>query len=234
MPLGSSAGGGGVITALNSATANELVTIGATTTELESETDLLFDNTIKELRIYNDNAAGDNDEYAALGWNESANTFRIDTKNTGTGTARHLALFSATGFVGVGKHVPQHMLDVNGNLGVLSHVYFDGTANRMKRNGNNLYIQGNVGIQFATNSEDYHMYLDTDGDLLIGMTASSSVPEVTAILELRSTTKGFLPPRMNGTERDAITDPAEGMVIYNTDTNVLNFVNDGSGTWAAV
>jgi len=35
--------GGGVITALNNATANELVTVGATTTELDAEANLIFD-----------------------------------------------------------------------------------------------------------------------------------------------------------------------------------------------
>jgi hypothetical protein len=37
--------GGGAITALNSATANELVTVGATTTELDAEANLTFDGT---------------------------------------------------------------------------------------------------------------------------------------------------------------------------------------------
>jgi len=47
-----SAGGGGVITALNSATANELVTIGATTTELDAETNLTFANNQLKLPVY--------------------------------------------------------------------------------------------------------------------------------------------------------------------------------------
>ena len=41
----SSAGGGGTITALNNATANELVTVGSTTTELDAEANLTFDGT---------------------------------------------------------------------------------------------------------------------------------------------------------------------------------------------
>lgn len=46
-----------------------------------------------------------------------------------------------------------------------------------------------------------------------------------AIVDLSSTTKGFLPPRMTTTQRDAITTPAEGLVIYNTTTKLLNFYN---------
>jgi hypothetical protein len=37
-----------------------------------------------------------------------------------------------------------------------------------------------------------------------------------AILEIRSTTKGFLPPRMTTTERNAIASPAAGLIVYET------------------
>ncbi len=40
----------------------------------------------------------------------------------------------------------------------------------------------------------------------------------TAVLEVASTAKGFLPPRMTTVQRDAITTPANGLVIYNTTT----------------
>ena len=48
----------------------------------------------------------------------------------------------------------------------------------------------------------------------------------TAALEVESTTKGFLPPRMTTTERDLIASPAEGLVIYNTDVNCLQWFNN--------
>jgi hypothetical protein len=53
---------------------------------------------------------------------------------------------------------------------------------------------------------------------------SSSINQ-SAILELHSQNKGFLPPRMNNSERDAIENPTDGMVIYNTKTKCLNFFN---------
>lgn len=58
----------------------------------------------------------------------------------------------------------------------------------------------------------------------IGTTA----PAATALLDVASTTKGFLPPRMTTTQRDAISSPAAGLVIYNTTTNQLNLFN---GAW---
>ena len=53
------------------------------------------------------------------------------------------------------------------------------------------------------------------GNVLIG--TSTNVPS--AIVNISSTTQGFLPPRMTTTERDAITSPAAGLIIYNTTTN---------------
>lgn len=53
-----------------------------------------------------------------------------------------------------------------------------------------------------------------------------------AILDLQSTTKAFIPPRMTTTQRDAIATPSAGMVIFNTTTGVLNFHNGSA--WAAV
>ena len=43
-----------------------------------------------------------------------------------------------------------------------------------------------------------------------------------AMLEVQSTTKGFLPPKMTTTQRNAISSPAAGLMIYNTTTNKLN------------
>ena len=43
-----------------------------------------------------------------------------------------------------------------------------------------------------------------------------------AAIQVDSTTKGILFPRMTGTQRDAISSPPAGLVIYNTDSNKLN------------
>ncbi len=48
-----------------------------------------------------------------------------------------------------------------------------------------------------------------------------------AVLELEATNKGFLPPRMTTTQRNAIGSPAVGLAIYNTTTNCYEWY-DGS------
>ena len=54
-----------------------------------------------------------------------------------------------------------------------------------------------------------------------------SSDEASAIGQLDSTSKGFLVPRMTTTQRDAISTPATGLLVYNTTTDRFNFY-DGS------
>jgi hypothetical protein len=50
-------------------------------------------------------------------------------------------------------------------------------------------------------------------------------PAATAQLDVSSTTKGFLPPRMDSTQRNAIVSPAAGLTIYNTTLNAVQVYN---------
>ncbi|SMC63143.1 autotransporter outer membrane beta-barrel domain-containing protein [Moheibacter sediminis] len=52
-------------------------------------------------------------------------------------------------------------------------------------------------------------------------------PDPTAILDVESTEKGFLPPRMTTAQRDAINSGSftEGLIIYNTDINCIQYWN---------
>ncbi|MBK7808973.1 MAG: hypothetical protein IPJ51_22200 [Saprospiraceae bacterium] len=55
-------------------------------------------------------------------------------------------------------------------------------------------------------------------------------PESSAILEVKSTTQGFMMPRMTTAQRDAIVAPKQGLQIYNTDDRCQD-IYDGS-KWA--
>jgi len=61
----------------------------------------------------------------------------------------------------------------------------------------------------------------------IGINETGNAPDPSAILDVSSTDKGFLPPRMTTTERDAINGGVfeEGLTIFNTDDNCLQWWN---------
>ncbi|GAA4355356.1 hypothetical protein GCM10023185_18110 [Hymenobacter saemangeumensis] len=60
----------------------------------------------------------------------------------------------------------------------------------------------------------------------------TSTPNSSALLEVNSTSKGLLPPRMSQTQRDAINPAATaaGLTVYNTSTSKLNVWNGTSWT----
>jgi hypothetical protein len=89
----------------------------------------------------------------------------------------------------------------------------------------NIQIFGSSGgtsnrILFRLGSTVQHVFFPS-GNLGIGA-PNTGVPSddiSSAILHVTSTTKGFLPPRMTTTQRNAIASPAAGLIIYNTTDN---------------
>lgn len=63
------------------------------------------------------------------------------------------------------------------------------------------------------------------GNTLIGTTTDVASSKLT----VESTTQGFLPPRMTTAQRDLISSPAAGLIIYNTSTNKHQGYN--GSTW---
>jgi hypothetical protein len=53
-------------------------------------------------------------------------------------------------------------------------------------------------------------------------------PNASSVLDLTSTTKAFLPPRMTTVQRNQIANPVAGMTIFNTTTTCIEFYN-GTG-----
>lgn len=51
----------------------------------------------------------------------------------------------------------------------------------------------------------------------------TTTPHASAILEVSSSNKGFLLPRLSEEQRDNIASPSEGLMIFNTDDNCLNY-----------
>src|SRR5580765_6204013 len=63
----------------------------------------------------------------------------------------------------------------------------------------------------------------SSGSVGIGTTT----PNASAILDVSSTTKGALVPRMTKAQRDAITSPAQGLLIYQTNSTIGFYYYDG-------
>ena len=67
--------------------------------------------------------------------------------------------------------------------------------------------------QFVTLLTTLMLALNTFGQVGI----NTETPDSSAALDITSTTGGFLMPRMTNAERQAISNPAEGLMVYVTD-----------------
>jgi hypothetical protein len=63
----------------------------------------------------------------------------------------------------------------------------------------------------------------------VGISDSDSTftPDNSAALEIKSTSRGVLVPRLTTTQRDAISSPAEGLLVYDTSLDYLFYYNAG-------
>jgi hypothetical protein len=70
----------------------------------------------------------------------------------------------------------------------------------------------------------------------IAINSTGALPDTSAMLDVSSTVKGFLAPRMTTAQQNAIPLPATGLMVFNTTTNSFN-VNVGttaSPSWVAL
>ncbi|NPA43108.1 MAG: tail fiber domain-containing protein [Chlorobi bacterium] len=56
-------------------------------------------------------------------------------------------------------------------------------------------------------------------------------PHASAMLDVTSTDKGILIPRMTAAQRDAISNPANGLLVYVTDDNQFYYYDYDAGRW---
>ena len=62
----------------------------------------------------------------------------------------------------------------------------------------------------------------------VGLNGDGAQPDPSAMLDVKSTTKGFLGPRMSMAQRNAIETPATGLLVFQTDNNPGYYVFDGT------
>ncbi len=89
-------------------------------------------------------------------------------------------------------------------------------------------VKGDTGASPFTLNGANAVY--TGGSLGIGV----SSPATAAALDVTSTSKGFLPPRLTTAQRNAIASPPAGLMIYNTTDKMLNFYNGTAWNTVAI
>jgi hypothetical protein len=78
-------------------------------------------------------------------------------------------------------------------------------------------------LMYTTNAGTLaeRMRISPSGSLLINTTTDIASSKLT----IESTTQGFLPPRMTTTQKNAISTPAAGLMVYDTTLNLISVYN---------
>lgn len=65
----------------------------------------------------------------------------------------------------------------------------------------------------------------------VSISDAPATPDATSVLDVSSTTKGMLIPRMTTIQRNAIIGPANGLLVYDTDVNCVFYYSTTLATW---
>ena len=191
------------ITALNSATANELVTVGSTTTELDAEANLTFGSDILALT------------------SSSASLPRIDLTNTHAGATSPVIRFNKDSSSGDDNDVMGRIEFYGTDAGENTHqelAYIDSyiidSAHGSEASGIRFYVAENdatltLGLQILGQADD-----DSEVDVILGAGAASTTT-IAGTLTMGSTA--------------ALTNA--GLVAVANQSNITGVGTISSGTW---
>lgn len=85
---------------------------------------------------------------------------------------------------------------------------------------------------------NYAKKIVNEGVTVVAHQGASAAPHSSAIMEVQSTTKGFLLPKMTAAQRSAISSPTAGLIVYQTDGLVTErgiwAYDSGSASWKRI
>jgi hypothetical protein len=152
-------------------------------------------------------------------WGNNNTSYRSYNANAGPNNSFNF-------YTSLGNLTVPTAMSLSTNVGTIGFLGYDGASYRQGASIG-AFVDGTVTVgstptrisfftQVAGSSAlPERMRISSTGAVMIGTTTETS----TAQLEVSSTSKGFLPPRLNSTQASAIASPAEGLLIYVTSTN---------------
>jgi len=122
-------------------------------------------------------------------------------------------------FAAGGSSTAHLTLNSSGNLGLNTSTI-----------GSKFQVNGNVAIGYSASTAAPTNGMSVAGTVNVGTNTSVT----TAALQVSSTTQGFLPPVMTTTQKNAITSPATGLVVFDSTLGKLCVYSGGWQTITSV
>jgi len=175
----------------------------------------------------------------ALGQNNTGQSWLQGRSRLGNGSSFPILLNPLGGNILIGTTTDAgYKLDVNGTArvkgaGATGSTYslsvINSASTRMfdVRDDGTVYNKFMNTTQLSQDGAGNAGYIQ--GNFCIGAVAYAGA---SAVLDLVSTTRGFLPPRMTTTQKNAIASPASGLVVY--DTTLGKLCVRGASAWETI
>jgi hypothetical protein len=186
-----------------------------------------------------------------IGYLDQANLYFANDSGGNTYIGRYNNVFLAYGggSVGIGTTTPDYKLHVVSQAFIGDDAVSQGLTLEGGPNSSINFRASSAQTAQITCGDTSNLFLDAfdsraielalDGTTVLEVSNTANVGigtlgsvDPSALLEVKSTTQGFLPPRMDEGERNAIASPAFGLMIYNTSTFEINVF--ATGTWKRV
>jgi hypothetical protein len=167
---------------------------------------LIYNSTAGDIAILNDFATGKIKFAAGASSTAQATLTAAGRLLLGTTTESTFAL-DVNGTARVSTSITSPQFTVTSRLDIFS----DG-------------VNGVISMQTLTNTLNLRKYVKVLGD-----DGGYGNNNASAAFQIDGTNRGFLPPRLTTTQKNAIGTPAAGLIVYDTDTNKLCCYN--GTTW---
>jgi hypothetical protein len=216
---GTPPGGGTAVGILGAGTINTLSKFATNTTTIADSQ--IFDN-------------GTN-----VGINQATPTARLNIKGTGISSLKtFLAEHDVSGELFEVRNDGNTFFGTNNVYGsvctmnVLQRNSYGFYLSNSNSGGGGLLLSGTDSLNriVSNGAQPFHLMMNTTE--AISMVSSSvgiynSSPDASAVLDIASTTKGLLPPRMTGAQAEAIASPSEGLLVYALDGTGVTILSKG-------
>jgi len=156
--------------------------------------------------------------------NEKQNVYNFDGTLQGNrtlqGGGNNLA-FQNLGTFNITSNGGNSWLETGGNIDIINttaagSIAFNSVLGSFSANaGTSGFISAQNNLRMGSFGGSVTIQTPAGG-VHVGSAANA---DVSAIMEITSTTKGFIPPRMTTGQRNSIISPKEGLIIFNTTNN---------------
>ena len=212
-----------------------IVNTGGTFTIGSSSNQVTLGNSTGEVRLYSSGSAGSGIVIAnsadassstgnivignSFGYTQTSGTRNYIDYNSGFAPTSGTAVHNQFAFTGTFNQT-------GGANGITRGIYLNQTLTA---------VTDFRAIEIAANEADAKGIYQTGSSTtnnFVGNTSfgTTTAPNASALIDMVSTSKGFGAPVMTTAQRDAISSPREGLVVYSSDNDALN-LRDGASVW---